>query len=143
MTAGNLTRTLLEDPVLKLKFQNSVADLLDAAQKGHYAALTTQFPSMVAHTPPPGHPGTEFAPAGVLDAALECAAKKHLEVVTSRHSPSWFEAHREALNKAIAFRNECSSQLFKRPKDAVYIKSCPQKPRLRKRRPRSSRKRTI
>ncbi len=36
--------------------------------------LTTQFPSMVAHTPPPGHPGSEFAPAGVLDAALECAA---------------------------------------------------------------------
>ena len=57
----------------------------------------------------------------MLDAALECAAKKHLEVpvVTSRRSPNWFEAHREALNKAIAFRNECSSQLFKRPKDAA------------------------
>ena len=114
-----IDRTLLEDPVLKLKFQNSVADFIDAAQKGQYAALTTQFPSMVAHTLPPGHPGTEFAPAGVLDAALECAAKKHLEVVTSRRSPNWFEAHREALNKAIAFRNECSSQLFKRPKDAA------------------------
>ncbi len=33
----------------------------------------------VLHTLPPGHPGTEFAPAGVLDAALECAAKKHLD----------------------------------------------------------------
>jgi len=73
----------------------------------------------LAHTLPPGHPGTEFAPAGVLDAALECAAKKHLEVVTSRRNPNWFEADREALNKAIAFRNECSGQLFKRPKDAA------------------------
>jgi hypothetical protein len=73
----------------------------------------------LAHTLPPGHPGTEFAPAGVLDAVLECAAKKHLEVVTSRRNPNWFEADREALNKAIAFRNECSGQLFKRPKDAA------------------------
>jgi hypothetical protein len=85
-----------------MKFQNSVADFIDAAQKGQYAALTTQFPSMVAHTLPPGHPGTEFAPAGVLDAALECAANlnrhRDLEVVTSRRSPNWFEAHREALN---------------------------------------------
>jgi hypothetical protein len=56
----------------------------------------------------------------VLDAALECAAKEHLEVVTSRRNPNWFEeADREALNKAIAFRNECSGQLFKRPKDAA------------------------
>ncbi len=93
-----------------------MADFIDAAQKGQYAALTTQYPSMVAHTVtlPPGHPDTEFAPAGVLDAALECAAKKHLEVVTNRRSPNWFEAlaHREALNEAIEFRNECSSQLF-------------------------------
>ena len=43
-------RTLLEDPVVKLKFQNSVVDFIDAAQKGQYAALTTQLPSMVAHT---------------------------------------------------------------------------------------------
>ncbi len=77
-----------------------MADFIDAAQKGQYAALTTQNPSMVAHTLPPGHPDTEFAPAGVLDAALECAAKKHLEVVTNRRSPNWFEAHREALNEA-------------------------------------------
>ncbi len=67
-------RTLLNDPVVKLKFQSSVVDFIDAAQTGQYAALTTQFPSMVAL--PPGHPGTEFAPAGVLDAALECAAKE-------------------------------------------------------------------
>ncbi len=42
-------------------------------------------------------------------------------MVTSRCNPNWFEADREALNnlKAIAFRNECSSQLFKRPKDAA------------------------
>ena len=53
-------------------------DFIDAAQTGQYAALTTQFPSMVAHTLPPGHPGTEFAPARVLDAALDCAAKEHL-----------------------------------------------------------------
>ena len=67
-----IDRSLLEDPVVKLKFQSSVVDFIDAAQKGQYAALTTQFPSMVAHTLPPGHPGTdsEFAPAGVLDAAL-------------------------------------------------------------------------
>ncbi len=32
-----IDRTLLEDPVLKLKFQNSVADFIDAAQKGQYA----------------------------------------------------------------------------------------------------------
>jgi hypothetical protein len=114
-----IDRTLLEDPVVKLKFQNSVVDFIDAAQNGQYAALTTQFPSMVAHTLPPGHPGTEFAPARVLDAALECAAKEHLEVVKSRRNPNWFEAGREALNKAIAFRNECSGQLFKRPKDAA------------------------
>ncbi len=114
-----ICRTLLEDPVVKLKFQNSVVDFIDAAQKGQYAALTTQFPSMVAHTLPPGHPGTEFAPAGALDDALECAAKEHLEVATSRRSPNWFEADREAPNKAIAFRNECSGQLFKRPKDAA------------------------
>jgi len=96
-------------------------DFIDAAQKGQYAALTTQFPSMVAHTLPPGHPGTELAPAGVLDAALECAAKEHLEVVTSRRNPNWFEADREAPNKAIALRNECSGQLFKSPlaKDAA------------------------
>jgi hypothetical protein len=83
-----------------------------------------------AHTLPPGHPGTEFAPARVLDAALElqwqCAAKEHLEVVTNRRSPNWFEADREALNKAIAsaFRNECSGQLqvFKRPKDAAVTR---------------------
>jgi hypothetical protein len=43
----------------------------------------------------------------------------HLEVVTSRRNPNWFEADREALNTAIAFRNECSGQLFKRPKDAA------------------------
>ena len=45
----------------------------------------------------------------------------HLEVVTSRRNPNWFqvEADREALNKAIAFRNECSGQLFKRQKDAA------------------------
>ena len=59
----------------------------------------------------------------MLDAALECAAKEHLEVVTNRRSPNWFGADREALNKAIAsaFRNECSGQLqvFKRPKDAA------------------------
>ncbi len=67
----------------------------------------------------PGHPATEFAPARVLDAALECAVKEHLEVVTSRCNPNWFEADREALNKAIASRNACSSQLFKRPKDAA------------------------
>ncbi len=73
-----IDRTLLEDPVMKLKFQSSVVDLIDAAQKGQYAALTTQLPSMVAHTLPPGHPGTEFAPAGVYDAALECPAKEHL-----------------------------------------------------------------
>ncbi len=45
-------RSLLEDPVPKLKFQNSesVVDFIDAAQNGQYAAaaLTTQFPSMVA-----------------------------------------------------------------------------------------------
>ncbi len=41
---------------------------------------------------------TEFAPARVLDAALECAAKEHLEVVTNRRSPNWFEANRETLN---------------------------------------------
>jgi hypothetical protein len=42
-----IDRTLLEDPAPKLKFQNSVADFIDAAQKGpgQYAALTTQFPS--------------------------------------------------------------------------------------------------
>ncbi len=40
-------------------------------------------------------------------------------MVTSRCNPNWFEADREALNKAIAFRNECSSQLLKRPKDAA------------------------
>jgi hypothetical protein len=35
-------------------------------------------------------------------------------------SPSWFEAHREALNRAaIAFRNHWSGLLFKRPKDAA------------------------
>ena len=79
-----IDRTLLDDPVVKLKFQTSVVNYIDAAQKGQYAALTTQFPSMVAHTLPPGHPGTEFAPAGALDDALECAAKEHLEVVTSR-----------------------------------------------------------
>ncbi len=39
-----------------------MVDFIDAAQKGQYAALTTQFPSMVAHTLPPDHPGTEFAP---------------------------------------------------------------------------------
>ncbi len=61
-----IDRTLLEDPVVKLKFQSSVVDFIDAAQKGQYAARTTQFPSMVAHTLPPGHPGTEFAPARVL-----------------------------------------------------------------------------
>ena len=62
---------------------------------------------VVAHSlRPPGHPGTEFAPARVLDAALECAAKEHLEVVTNRRSPNWLEADREALNKAIASRNE-------------------------------------
>ena len=73
-----IDRTLLNDPVVKLKFQSSVVDIIDAAQTGQYAALTTQFPStMVAHTLPPGHPGTEFAPARVLDAALECAAKEH------------------------------------------------------------------
>ena len=55
----------------------------------------------------------------MLDAALECAAKEHLEVVTNRRSPNWFEANRETLTKAIAFRNECSGQLFKRPKDAA------------------------
>jgi hypothetical protein len=72
---------------------------------------------MVAHSLP-GHPATEFAPARVLDAALECAVKD-LEVVTSRCNPNWFEADREALDKAIASRNGCSSQLFKRPKDAA------------------------
>ena len=77
------------------------------------------FPSMVGHTLPPGHPGTEFAPAGVFDDALECAATEHLEVATSRRSPNWFEADREAPNKAIAFRNKCSGQLFMRPKDAA------------------------
>ena len=92
-----IDRTLLEDPVVKLKFQISVVDFIrvDAAQKGQYAAITTQFPSMIAHTLPPGHPGTEFAPAGELDAALECAAKEHLEVVTSRRNPDWFEADLE------------------------------------------------
>jgi hypothetical protein len=39
--------------------------------------------------------------------------------VGTRRSPNWLEANREALNRAIAFRNECSSQLFKRPKDAA------------------------
>jgi hypothetical protein len=43
-----------------------------------------------------------FPLSGVLDAALECAAKEpeHLEVVTNRRSPNWFEANsnREALN---------------------------------------------
>jgi hypothetical protein len=57
-----IDRILLEDQVLKLKFQNSVADFIDAAQKGQYAALTTQFPSMVAYAAA-GHPGTEFAPS--------------------------------------------------------------------------------
>jgi hypothetical protein len=42
-----------------------------------------------------------------------------LEVATSRRNPNWFDADREALNKAIAFRNECSGQRFKRPKDAA------------------------
>ncbi len=61
------------------------------------------------------NPGTEFAPAamipaGVLDAALECAAKEHLEVVANRRSPNGFEANfnRETLNKATTSRNECS-----------------------------------
>ncbi len=40
-------------------------------------------------------------------------------MVTSRRNPNWFGGDREALNKAIAFRTECSSQLFKRPKDAA------------------------
>ncbi len=124
-----IDRTLPEDPVVKLKFQTSVVDFIDAAQKGQYAALTTQsrFPSMVAHTLPPGHPGTEFAPAGVLDAALESAAKEHPEVVTIL-TLTWFEANRETLDKAITSRNECSSQLFKRPKDAAVtsgrVSSC-------------------
>jgi hypothetical protein len=69
---------------------------------------------MVAHTLPPGHPGADFAPAGVLDAALACAAKGHLEVVTSSCNPNRFEADREAPNKAIAFRNQCFGQLFMR-----------------------------
>ena len=64
----------------------------------------------------------------MLDAALECAAKKHLEVVTSRRhvaavvqtgSKHTERPSPQALNKAIAFRNECSGQLFKRPKDAA------------------------
>ncbi len=58
-----IDRTLLEDPVVELKFQNSVVDFIDAAHKGQYAALTTQSPRLVAHTLPPGHPGTEFAPS--------------------------------------------------------------------------------
>ena len=42
-------------------------------------------------------------------------------MVTSRRNPNWFEADREAPNKAIALRNECSGQLFKSPlaKDAA------------------------
>ena len=40
-------------------------------------------------------------------------------MVTSRRSPNWFEANREILNKAIAVRNQCSGQLFKRPNDAA------------------------
>ncbi len=35
-----IDRTLLDDPVLKLKIQNSVVDLIDASQKRQYAALT-------------------------------------------------------------------------------------------------------
>ena len=41
-----IDRTLLNDPVVKLKFQSSVVDFIDAAQTGQYAALTTQLPSM-------------------------------------------------------------------------------------------------
>ena len=44
-----IDRTLLEDPVVKLKFQSSVVNFIDAAQKGHYAARTTQFPSGCAY----------------------------------------------------------------------------------------------
>ena len=44
-----------DPPVVKLKFQGSVVDFIDAAKKGQYAALTAQSPSMVAHTLPPGH----------------------------------------------------------------------------------------
>ena len=40
-------------------------------------------------------------------------------------SPSWFEAHREALNRAIAFRNHWSGLLFKRPKDAAVKAALP------------------
>ncbi len=46
-------------------------------------------------------------------------AKGHLEVVTHPRSQNWFEANRETPNKAITSRDECSSQLFKRPKDAA------------------------
>jgi hypothetical protein len=60
------------------------------SKPGHYAALTTQFPSMVAHTRPPGHPGTVFAPAG--QRSLEQTHQQHLEAVLAEMRLCGFSA---------------------------------------------------
>jgi hypothetical protein len=88
---------------------------IDAAQKAQYAALTTKFPSMVAQILSPDHPGTEVAPSRLCWMLHWSALRRssHLEPVTSRRDPNWFEADREraALNKAIARREKDAAAL--------------------------------